>query len=254
MAIEKQVRAIEKTNKQLDNRTQELFKSREALQESEGRLRHLSSNLLTAQESERRRISLELHDELGQSLAALKLQVRSAEKSMGKESPPLLRQECENLRLSINQIIENVRRLSRDLSPVVLDDLGFAAAVEYLVNNYSKLSNVKATLEMDDVNHFLGQEAQRNIYRILQELFTNIGKHAQADYVSMLIKKKGREIEFTIKDNGCGFDVQEVLNRKGVEKGLGLTAVAERVRILGGMLDIRSEIGIGTTVFFTVPI
>ncbi len=254
MAIEKQVRAIEETNKQLDARTQELFKSREALQESEERLRHLSRNLLTAQESERRRISLELHDELGQSLAALKLQVRSVEKSMGKEPPPVLKQECEGLRHSINQIIENVRRLSRDLSPVVLDDLGFGAAVDYLVNNFSKLSNVKATVELDDVNHFFGQEAQRNIYRILQELFTNISKHAKATAVTVLVKKKGRKVEFTVKDNGCGFDKQVIYNRKGVDKGLGLTAIAERVRILGGTFDIQSGVGKGTAVFFTVPI
>jgi len=254
MAIEKQVRAIEETNKQLDARTQELFKSREALQDSEERLRHLSSNLLTAQESERRRISLELHDELGQSLAALKLQVRSVEKSMGKDPPPVLKEECGGLRNSINQIIENVRRLSRDLSPVVLDDLGFEAAVNYLVNNFSQLGNVKAVVELDDVNHFFGQEAQRNIYRILQELFTNISKHAKATEVRVLVKKKGRKVEFTVKDNGCGFDMQNVLNRNGVEKGLGLTAIAERVRILGGTLDIQTEAGKGTTVFFTVPI
>jgi signal transduction histidine kinase len=245
--VKRQIRTIEEANAALRE-------SREELQESERELRRLSSNLLTVQESERRRISLELHDELGQAMAALKLQVRGAEKCLGKETPPSLRAECENLRQAINEIIENVRRLSRDLSPVALDDLGFEAAVEYLLNNFARLNQIRTERHVEEVSHLLSREAQRNIYRILQELLNNIGKHAQAEKAWIEITRKDGQLSFLVKDDGRGFDVEKVRKSKGPDKGFGLTAIAERVRLLGGKLDVQSAPGEGTTVIFTASI
>ena len=249
--VKRQIRAIEETNTKLDERTKALSRSREELSESEEQLRRLSSNLLKAQEQERRRIALELHDELGQSMAALKFQVRAVERSLGKEAPAALHRECENLRLAINEIIENVRRLSRDLSPVALEDLGLEAAIEYLVHTFSKLHNVRTSLHMEEISHLFSQEAQRNLYRIFQEILTNVGKHARADLVEVSIKNRNDESFFLVKDNGQGFAVEEVRHRESTKKGLGLTAIAERVRLLGGTLDIRSAPGEGTAVSFT---
>jgi signal transduction histidine kinase len=246
-AARRQVRAIEETNAAL-------LASREELRESEEQLHRLSSSLLTAQENERRRIARELHDELGQAMAALKLQVRAAERSMGDQAPPALKEECRSLRQAINEIIENMRRLSRDLSPVVLEDLGFEAAVEYLANTFAALHGIRVELDHAEISHLLSQEAQHNIYRILQELLNNIGKHAGAGRVRVAIGRRNSELLFTVEDDGKGFDAAQVKRAKVTEKGMGLTAVAERVRLLGGRLEIRSGPGDGTTVSFTMPL
>jgi len=247
MAARKQIKAIEDSNVELEEMADELKKSEE-------RLHRLSSDLFAVQENERKRISFELHDELGQSMAALKLQVGSIARRLGDVDPEELKLVCNEMRANINQIIENVRRLARDLSPVVLDDLGLQAAIEYLVNNFSKIYTVKIRYQQTDINHLFDEESQRIIYRILQEALTNIGKHAQAKHVSLVIEKKDRAVRFTVKDDGRGFNVQKTLEQKGAERGMGLEAMSERVRILGGKINIVSRPGIDTTVTFTAPI
>lgn len=252
--IRKQIRTIEDANRVLDARTRDLLRSREELSEAKDRLEYLSGSLLNAQENERRRISRELHDELGQSLALLKLRVRDAEKSLGRDAPPLLKEECQNLRNQINEIIENVRRLSRDLSPVILEDLGLEAAVEYLAENFSRLHKVKVDLDLNEIVHLVSEEKQRNVYRILQEVLTNAGKHSQAGQVSIAVRKMKNFLQFRVEDDGVGFDPEKVRKRPAADRGLGLAAMAERVRLLGGRLDIVSSPGKGTSVNFTAPI
>ena len=247
MAAKQQIRNIEDSNTDLEAMTDELRKSEE-------RLRRLSSDLFKVQENERRRISLELHDELGQSMAALKMQVGSVARRLGSVPQEELKEFCNDMRDNINQIIENVRRLARDLSPVVLDDLGLQAAIEYLVNNFLKIYNVEIKYRYVDINHLFNEDSQRIIYRILQEALNNIGKHAQAENVSLIIEKKVRAIRFTVRDDGKGFNVQKTLDQKGAERGMGLEAMSERVRILGGKINIVSRPGIDTTVTFTAPI
>ena len=246
-AARQQIRAIEDSNVELEAMAAELRKSEE-------RLHRLSSDLFTVQENERKRISFELHDELGQSMAALKLQVGSISRRLGEAETEELQMVCDEMRSNINQIIENVRRLARDLSPVVLDDLGLQAAIEYLVNNFAKFYNVNIRYQQTNINHLFDEESQRIIYRILQEALTNIGKHAQAKHVSLVIEEEEREVRFTVKDDGRGFNVQKTLDKKGDERGIGLEAMSERVRILGGKISIVSRPGIDTTVTFTAPI
>lgn len=242
------------TNKQLQEENKVRKKAEEALRESEEILHQLSVNLLTIQDNERRRISVELHDELGQSLAALKLQLRGLERKTTSGSEADILGECEELRASINQIIENVRRLSRDLSPVALDDLGIDAALEYLISNFSKLHQIGTILDLVDINHLFGQNDQRMIYRILQESLNNIGKHSGADHIFFQIEKNEGNVLLRVRDNGKGFNVDEVMNRKSLDSGMGLTAMGERVRTLGGRLDVRSEKGVGTEICVDIPI
>jgi len=206
------------------------------------------------QENERKRISFELHDELGQSMAALKMQVGSIARRLGNVPIEEMKTVCNDMRDNINQIIENVRRLARDLSPVVLDDLGLQAAIEYLVNNFTKIYNVDIKYRYTNINHLFNEDSQRIIYRILQEALTNISKHAQAKHVSLIIEEIDRAVQFTVRDDGNGFNVQKTLDQKGTEKGMGLEAMSERVRILGGKINIVSRPGIDTTVTFTTPI
>jgi signal transduction histidine kinase len=247
MAARQQIKAIEDSNIELAAMASELKKS-------EKRLHRLSSDLFSVQENERKRISFELHDELGQSMAALKLQVGSIARRLDDVDPEELRLVCNDMRANINQIIENVRRLARDLSPVVLDDLGLQAAIEYLVNNFSKIYNVEVRFQQADINHLFNEEFQRIIYRILQEALNNIGKHAGAKHVSLVIIEEDRAVRFTVKDDGRGFNVQKTLDQKSSDRGMGLEAMSERVRILGGKINIVSRPGIDTTVTFTAPI
>ena len=247
MAARQQIKAIKDSNMELETMTNELRKSEE-------RLHRLSSDLFTVQENERRRISFELHDELGQSMAALKMQVGSIARRLGNVPIEEMKTVCNDMRDNINQIIENVRRLARDLSPVVLDDLGLQAAIEYLVNNFTKIYNVDIKYRYTNINHLFNEDSQRIIYRILQEALTNISKHAQAKHVSLIIEEIDRAVQFTVRDDGNGFNVQKTLDQKGTEKGMGLEAMSERVRILGGKINIVSRPGIDTTVTFTTPI
>ncbi len=247
MAAKYQIKAIKDSNIDLKAMTNELKKS-------EDRLRRLSSDLFAVQENERRRISLELHDELGQSMAALKMQVGSVARRLGTVPADELKTVCEEMRDNINQIIENVRRLARDLSPVVLDDLGLQAAIDYLVNNFFKIYSIEIKYRYTTINHLFNEDSQRIIYRILQEALTNIGKHAQAKNISLVIEEEERSVRFTVKDDGRGFNVYKTLDKKGTDRGMGLEAMSERVRILGGKISIVSRPGIDTTITFTAPI
>ncbi len=224
-----------------------------ALLDSEEKLRHLSASLFVVQETERRRIANELHDELGQALAALKMQIRAMQRRFAVERPEDVG-ECEEICDYINQIIENVRRLSRDLSPVVLDDLGLRAAIRRMLDKFSELHDIDVAVTMDDIGHLLEPSAERIVYRIVQEALTNIAKHAHARHLEVTIRRQEREIRFLIRDDGCGFDPVSVAQKKAAERGLGLTAMSERMRMLGGVLDIVSEPGHGTSISLTIPV
>jgi len=228
-------------------------RAEEALRKSERELRFLSSQLLSAQEKERRRLSIELHDELGQALMVLKLKLRSIREGLRPEQWSL-QATCDELLGYINDVSENVRRLSRDLSPNILEDLGLSAAIRWLVEKSCKHSNLKSTLEMTELEGLFTRERQITVYRIVQECLTNIAKHAQASHVSVTVTKQDDLFFFRVEDNGKGFDVDEVLGKDPRTKGLGLAAMYERTRMLKGSLDIWSQKGAGTLITFTVAL
>jgi PAS domain S-box-containing protein len=232
-----------------------LKKTEEALRESEGRLRVLSFQLLTAQERERSRISRELHDELGQALAVLKLRLRFLEKHLATDQEKL-KEECEQSIQYIDQVIEEVRRLSRDLSPSILEDLGFSSALQWLINNFSKNNNLSITLQKDDVDmdRLFSQDSQIIIYRIFQEAFTNIERHSQASRASVSIKKAEKGIHISVEDNGSGFDITQTLKSEVARQGMGLATMRERAKMLGGSLEIVSEEGKGTRIDVDLPL
>jgi PAS domain S-box-containing protein len=225
----------------------------EALRESEKQLRHLSSQLLTAQETERRRISKELHDELGQALTVMKFRLSFAEKQLTKDQVKV-REECEAISQYIDQVIENVRRLSRDLTPSILEDVGLSAAIRWLIGNFNKNDSINITLDIMDIDHLFSENAQIIIYRVIQEAFTNIGKHAHAKNVSVVIRKQGDGVSFSVEDDGIGFDVSKIATVNPAERGLGLAIMDERVWILGGSLEMWSQEGKGTRISFHIPL
>jgi PAS domain S-box-containing protein len=225
----------------------------EALEKSGKQLRFLSSQLLTAQETERKRISRELHDELGQSLTVLKLRLNFIEKNLLRDQAEL-RQECEIGVHNINRVIENIRRLSRDLSPTILEDFGLSAALRWLVNNFAKNYNMKVNLNMIDIDFLLPLVSHVAVYRTVQEALTNIGKHARAKNVSMTINEDSNHILLTIEDDGIGFNSGMTALNNPDDKGLGLATMRGRAEMAGGVLKIWAEEGRGTRIMMSFPI
>lgn len=232
----------------------DLRRMEESLKETGKHLRRLSAQLLSAQEQERRRISRELHDELGQALAVMKLQVRQVENRLHSDQTEL-RDDCEHTLKYIDRVIEDVRRLSRDLCPAVLEGHGLTAALRWLVSNLIKTHGINVVFDTGngDLDRFFQPDAGTHIYRIVQEALTNIGKHAQARNASVIVSKRDGMVAFLVSDDGKGFDMKHERNIDCAERGLGLSAMEERVRMLGGRFDIWSEEGRGTRITFTVP-
>ncbi len=218
------------------------------LQESQETLRHLASQLMSAQEDERKRISGELHDELGQALLVLKLQTREIEKGLAPEEQRL-REECQGMLANLDQVVDKVRRLSHDLSPMILEDLGLSAALKHMLREFSKHNHLECEFQEIDIDELFPQEAQVAIYRIFQECLTNIGKHSQATRLEVAIAKGPDRVSFLIRDNGKGYRVEA--RRRG--QGLGLVAMEERARMVGGDLSVQSREGQGATISFEIP-
>ena len=224
-----------------------------ALKESDRQLKYLSSRLLDAQEMERRRISMELHDELGQALNVIKLRIRIIEKGLGQDQAAL-RDDCEQLLSYMDHVIEDVRRLSRNLSPTVLEYLGLTSAIEWLVSNFARVQNMNIDCDIAEIDDLFPESHRVTIYRVAQEALTNIGKHARAKNATIVIQLDDGKVNFSIADTGQGFDPEQVSMKDASEKGFGLTTMQERVRMMGGVFKLWSRKGEGVRITFSIPI
>src|SRR5208337_3635326 len=164
----------------------------------------------------------------------MKLRTRAIEKGLRPDEQSDLKQECLELLEYLDQVIDNVRRLSRDLSPSILEDLGLLAALKYLMGGIGKYFTVEQSFEIQDLNGLFSLESQIIIYRIFQECLHNITKHAGPCRVSVALRQEGGAIIFNIEDDGVGFDVTQISGRDASRRGLGLAALYERNRMLGG--------------------
>jgi PAS domain S-box-containing protein len=231
----------------------EIREAEEALRKSARQLRELTAQLLNVQEEERRRVSNELHDELGQALMVLKLQFSALHDHLRKDQQDL-KNDCKALLQYLDQVIENVRRLSWDLSPRVLEQLGLASAVKHLLEQFGKHYGIQDySVDLDEIDDLFPPRAQLTIYRIFQECLTNIGKHAQATQVSFAGKKQEGQVLFMCEDNGQGFEGGRSDSRQTGARGIGLATMAERARMLGGSLEVQSRKASGTRITFSVP-
>jgi PAS domain S-box-containing protein len=228
-------------------------KIEEALKESEEKLDFLSNQLINTQEQERNRVAMELHDELGQALVGLKFQLSNLQKRLRKDQRGL-KDELEQTLRYLDQVTENVRRLSRDLRPTILEHFGIAAALRWLVEEFSKYYRIPISNQITDLPGLFSKEQEIIIYRIVQEALTNIGKHARAGSIIVAAEEEADRILFTVEDDGCGFDLREITAREASKRGLGLVAMEQRARMAGGTLEVRSRKGAGTRITFALPI
>ena len=245
--------ALQKAHDELEDkvqrRTAELAKANEDLRGKEMAGEHLLSKLISAHEDERARIARELHDEAGQSLTALLLQLAGLEAMLpaGTEEAKRHLAELQTLTASI---VEEVRRLMQDLRPSLLDDLGLIPAVRSYAKTQLEQSGVKCQIDVQGVKRKLAPPVETALFRIFQEAITNIAKHAEAKNSSIELRFKDSSFEARISDDGCGFDA---VNSRTTWQTFGLLGIEERVAILGGTLRIDSQEGRGTKIHLTVP-
>lgn len=221
------------------------------LQESEKRLRFLSEQVLTAQETERKRVASELHDGIGQSLSAVKLGLENAFRELYGDLPKKVLARLESAISSVRDTVEEVRRISMDLRPAMLDDLGVEPAINWLCREFQLAHPAitmikKIDLRRTDVDGPLGLI----IFRILQEALNNTAKHANADQLHVSLRATRDKIKLSVKDNGKGFFVEAVEKRRN---GFGLYSMQERATMSGGGLVISSVPGAGTRMEVSWP-
>jgi PAS domain S-box-containing protein len=239
---------------QLKEEVMDRLRTEESLKESEARLIHLSSRLLDAQEAERKRLAAELHDELGHALLTIKLQLGALGRGLTPEQKTLA-EDIEALHPFIDGVLDNVRRLYFDLSPGNLEDLGLTGALRQMLDMFAKQhKDIRWQIRLDNLDREFPSPTQAVIYRIVQEILTNIGKHAKPSRVSVRIKRNPTAALFTVEDNGCGFDTSRINSPDDPNRGLGLAAMEERVRMQGGALEIVSRENQGTRIAFTLPL
>jgi PAS domain S-box-containing protein len=230
-------------------------RAEEALKESETRLRALSSQLLTAQEIERKRIAMELHDGIGQILTAIKFKVESILQERGKGKVRAKEKSLEAIIPMVKESVEEVRRMQMDLRPSTLDDLGILATLGWLCREYQKFySHIRIQKEIGLQESEVSTPLRTVIYRVTQEAMNNIAKHSKADLIHLSLGRRDDRIELLIKDNGIGFDLEEIFSPERSQGGLGLSSMKERAELSGGTFTIESTQGKGTTIRASWPL
>ena len=214
-------------------------------------LQRLSAQLIRAQEEERRTIARELHDEVGQVLTALKVELALAQRAaeVGGASAHVL----DSVRSMTDGAIHTVRDLSRLLHPALLDDLGLPAAIGAYLDAFGQRHGVTVELLQDRMDQRFSPEVEASIYRIFQEALTNIARHAEATLVRVYLQRLPASMLMTVEDNGVGFELGEIKDR-AKSGGLGLIGIRERVANLHGTLRLESASGKGTRLTVECPV
>ena len=212
-------------------------------------LKALSRRVLEAQELERRRVAVELHDELGQSLTAIKINLQLSERFKDKSPADL---NLENIRI-VEDALQQVRRLATTLRPSMLDDLGLAPALKWMSDQSAQRSGFTVQFFHERVQARLAPDIETACFRIVQEALTNISRHAQARHVSIQLGREGDEMVLLVQDNGLGFDLLAMRERAVAGGSLGVLGMQERATLIGGQLDIQSVPGRGTTLELRCP-
>lgn len=212
----------------------------------------LLRQLVNAQENEQRRISRELHDQMGQSLAALLLGLKALRNSLRDESAT---QAVQRLQDITNRIAEEMHSLIRELRPTALDDLGLETALANYLEEWAERSDIAIDFHCNGLlEQRLANQLESTIYRIVQEAVNNVVKHASARNVSIILEKRGNRVLVIVEDDGVGFDAEALLKTPARNRGFGLLGMQERVALVGGSLSIESTPGTGTTVLVHIPI
>lgn len=249
----------------LHQASEDLQRSAAELRDSEQRYRTLAADLaranqerqqllhrtVEAQEAERKRIARELHDSLGQYLTALRLGLTAVGTRCGTEAaePKLAELKCLTTDVS-----KELSRISRELRPTVLDDLGLQSAIAQCVEEWEARSELQFDLQINLDDRRLPQAVETTLYRVLQEAITNVVRHADADRVGVILEAKEHEVRLIVEDDGVGFATQDTVVPGKALQHFGLLGMRERLTLVNGALEIETAPGVGTTLFITVPL
>ena len=225
-------------------------KADEELKASYQSIRTLTSHLQNIREEERTHIAREIHDELGQQLTVLKMDLSWLNKKVYHLADEAVKLRMNDILSMLNETVNTVRRISSDLRPSLLDDLGLEVAVEWQLNEFEKRSGIKTSFTTDKTGVKLSKDITIGLFRILQESITNVARHAEATEVNVSLQWISNTVILQITDNGIGFE-SEVIKSK---KTLGILGMQERTVMMGGEYKIKSVTGGGTTVEVIIPI
>ena len=211
-------------------------------------IRSLASHLVQVREEERTHIAREIHDELGQQLTVMKMDVSWLHEKLGK-TDKAVSQRTEELKDMLDATVITVRRIASELRPSMLDDMGLGTAIEWHLSEFEKRSGVKTEFDKMQAELSLPDAIKTGLFRIVQESLTNVARYAKAKKVTVSLQQKEGQLLLTIKDNGVGFDKKII----AAKKTLGILGMKERTVMMGGAYEIKSAPGKGTTVLVSVP-
>lgn len=226
-------------------------KMEEALRES---LVHqkFARQLIDSQEGERKRIASELHDHLGQNLLLVKnsllLGLRAIEQGQNPASA------VTDAIALVTESLQDVRDISHTLRPHQIDELGLSKSVESMVRRLAQSTGIVFNTDIDPVDRLLSTDAEINLYRIAQESLNNVVKHSSAGDITVVLRRAGDSVMLRVVDDGCGFDVEALTHGEERHRSFGLMIMSERAHMAGGVLELNSEPGHGTTVSVLLPI
>jgi len=221
----------------------------EELKSSQEQLRNLADHLQSVREQERTSMAREIHDELGQALTALKMDISWLGKRLPKDQESLF-EKTKSMSNLMDMTIKTVKRLSTELRPGILDDLGLIPAIEWQAEEFENRTGIRCKLGVVPEDIIVDPDRSTAIFRILQEALTNIARHAQATRVTMSLKEKDATVELKVRDNGKGITEEQISQ----PKSFGLVGIRERVHSCGGVVKIKGAPGKGTTITVSIPI
>jgi len=223
----------------------------DSLRESQVRLQALARALIGGQEGERHQLARELHDEIGQALTAVSLNIDALR---GAKPGPDAARRIEETAAIVQHVLEQVRNMSLDLRPSILDDLGLVAALRWYVGRQTDKSGLEIELRARSLEERAPPEVETACFRIAQEALTNIARHAHARRVRVEVARRDSELELVVSDDGAGFDVARARERAHHGESFGLLGMEERATLLGGSLELTSAPGKGTRLEARFPI
>ena len=248
-SVNERTEELQATIAKLEDEITQRERTQAQLEISREQLRSLSARLQAAREEERARIAHEVHDELGQQLAGIKMDIAWMRKKLREQQEPLLR-KAKAMADLIDTTMQSVRKITQELRPGILDDFGLLAAIEWQLKEFQNRHSIETQLLSEVDEPQLDPESATAVFRVFQETLTNVARHAQATRVEVSLEELSGQLVLQIEDNGRGITDRELFGAGS----LGLLGMRERIHLLTGEIDIRGVPNEGTTVLVRIPL
>jgi signal transduction histidine kinase len=251
--VKERTTELSKANTTLWEQITERKRAEEALQDTLKRLQQLSHHILQIQENEYQFISRELHDNIAQSINAVKMRLErlGRDATLGLSE---LRLETHTAVSQLRKISQEVRNLSKHMRPEILDELGLIATLESYIKDFQRMTGIQTEFIFEKTDKQIPPNLETHLYRIVQEALNNAAKHAHASYAVIRLEEIEKDLFLSIMDNGIGFSWDQSVKSGKSPKGIGLISIQERVNLLKGTIDVVSSPGNGTQIAVRVPL